>query len=194
MATKLDPEKIYKELKNNKRIYQEEIHCPMVIRVISERGTVSSFCKEAMIADTYFYQWVNKYPIFEQCYRYAAMCAKEAWEEEGRIGKDDPEFNLEYWRIVGASRYGLGKTNRVRVEVDAETTPYHQYQQLLKQASNGDFTAAEVKQLMESINVGTRVYETFQLQKEVDQMKEDLMKMSQNANNIVPIEKAKKAN
>lgn len=186
---------VYEMLKKASNRYDEEHHCPLVIECISKYGTVSSFCKAAMITDSSFFNWVNKHPMFETCYRYAAMVAREQWEEEGRQGKDDPDFNLEYWRIVGSSRYGLGKTNRVRVEVDASTTPYHQYQQLLKQASHGDFTASEIKQLMESINVGTRVYETFHLQQEVDKMREDLHKMGQNnANNIISIEKASKAN
>lgn len=191
---KMTPQEIYQKLKT-RTIYDEEIHCPMVIECMSSSGTVSSFCKEAMISDTSFYRWVNAHPMFETCYRYASMVAREEWEDQGRSGKDDPEFNLEYWRIVGSSRYGLGKTNRVRVEVDEEASPYIQYQQLLKQASHGDFTASELKQLMESVNVGSRVFETFKLQQEVDTMKEDLNKMSQNhVNNIIPIEKAQKAN
>ena len=72
------------------------------------------------------------------------------------------------------------------------TEPWEQYKQIIEQCSKGDFSAAEIKQLMESINVGTRVYEAFQLQKEVDKMKEDLNTMSQrNGNNIVPISKVK---
>ncbi len=190
----MTPRELYETLKGVKA-YDEETHCPMIIECICDKGTISSFCKEAMISDSSFYRWVNKYPIFERCYRYSIMVAREAWEDEGRNGKDDPEFNIEYWRIVGSARYGIGKTNRVRVEVDEEASPYTQYQQLLKQASHGDFTASEIKQLMESVNVGSRVFETFKLQQEVDMMKEDLNKMSQNhANNIIPIEKAQKAN
>jgi hypothetical protein len=60
----------------------------------------------------------------------------------------------------------------------------------MNQASMGDFTAAELKQLMESINIGIRAFESFELQKEVNAMKEDLLKMSQNnGNNILSIAK-----
>ena len=41
---------------------------------------------------------------------------------------------------------------------------------------------------MESVNVGTRVYETFKLQVELDKMKEELTEMSQrNGNDTIPI-------
>ena len=62
-------------------------------------------------------------------------------------------------------------------------TPWEQYQQILKQAEKGDFNASEIKQLMESINVGTRVYETFKLQVDFDTMKEDFNEMSQRHGN-----------
>ncbi len=113
-----------------------------------------------------------------------------------RTGKSADEFfNMDYWKTIGAARFGVGRTNRIRVELNETETPYQQYQSLLRQASFGEYTAAEIKQLMESINVGVRVFESFKLQEEVDNMKNDLLKMSQkNGNNIVSIESAKKAN
>jgi len=118
------------------------------------------------------------------------MIARENWEREGEAGKGDESFDLELWKTQGAARYGVGKTNRVRVHIDADSTPYSQYKQLMMQASMGDFTASELKQLMESINIGIRAYESFELQREVDTMRDDLTKMnSENGNNIVAIKK-----
>ena len=54
----------------------------------------------------------------------------------------------------------------------------------------GDFTASELKQLMESINIGIRAYESFELQKEVNLMRNDLAKMGQDGHNIVSIKTA----
>jgi hypothetical protein len=184
-VSKYDPKKIYVNLKKNATSYDEEEHCTLLLKILgdTDKGTVSAFCVEAFITDSTFYRWLNKYPIFYTCYRYGLMQARENWEAEGRLGKDDESFNLEYWRIIGASRFGVGKTNRVRLEVDSDTNPYDQYRQIMLQASNGDFTAGELKQIMESVNVGRGVFETFELQKEVSQMKEDLLKMEQNHGN-----------
>lgn len=183
--------KIYKDIKSNSTAYEEEKHCPMIIKVMSEQGTESAFCVIAEIADTTFYAWKKKYPIFNECYRIGCMLARENWEEEGRRGKDSIDFNIDYWKTIGVSRFGVGKNNRIRVELNEESSPYEQYQQLIRQASYGDFNSAEIKQLMESINVGVRVYESFKLQQEVDTMKEDLIKMNQhNVKNIVPIKEA----
>jgi hypothetical protein len=187
--------RIYKDIKNKNTAYEEEKHCPMIIKVMSELGTVSGFCVTAEIADSTFYEWTKKYPVFNECYRVGCMLARENWEEEGRLGKGNESFNLEYWRTVGASRFGIGKNNRIRIELNEESSPYEQYQQLIRQASYGDFNSAEIKQLMESINVGVRVYETFKLQQEVDNMKDDLFKMNQHSgNNIISIKEASKIN
>lgn len=175
----------YENIKKNPTKYKEEVHCPLIIKFMSEKGTVSSFCKEIVISDMTFYQWCYDYPIFKECYRYGYMVAHENWEEAGRTR--DEEFDYKYWEMIGRQRFGVGRSNTVKLDVDSNGTPYEQYKQMLQQARSGDFTAAEIKQIMESINVGTRVWESFKLQSEVDQMKEDIQKMNINGHNIIPI-------
>jgi hypothetical protein len=196
-ATLTEAERIYLNIKDNRTMYDERLHCTMLIEVLlnPEGGTMSAFCKKAFISDSTFYSWCNRYTVFRDCYRYGIMAAKEIWEKQGREGQHDPDFNMEYWKQIGSMRYSLGKSNKVRLEIDSEATPYDQYTQLINQSSNGDFTAAELKQIMECINVGRNVYESFKLQQEVDKMREDLLKMSQgHGDNIIPIEKVAKTN
>jgi len=181
---------IYKAQKAGGVEYDEVKHCKLIIDCMAKHGTMSSFCVESGIGDGQFYKWMNRHEMFMDCYRIACMIARENWEREGELGKGDESFDLELWKAQGAARYGVGKTNRVRVHLDADSTPYDQYKQLLVQASMGDFTAAELKQLMESINIGIRAYESFELQKEVDAIRKDLTKMSANGNNIVAIKTA----
>lgn len=196
-STKHDPQQLYKKIKGGNSIYKEELHCPMILEVMSSSsgGTVSAFCVKALISDTTFYRWISKYPIFSECYRIGNMISRQQWEDEGRLGKDEEFFNMEYWKTIGSSRYGVGKSNRVRLEVSEESNPYDQYKQIIRQASAGDFTAGELKQIMESLNVGTRTYEYFKLQEEVDLMKEDMKAMELNrGNNSKPIEKNAEVN
>ena len=193
---KKESDSLFKKIKTNRIAYIEELHCPMVLLIFSKStGSVAKFCTEATISDNTFYGWVARHDLFSECYRIGAMMGRCEWEREGEDGHHDEDFNMDYWRIQGSIRFGLGKTNRTRVDVDAESNPYDQYKQLMKQASHGDFTAGELKQLMEAVNVGRTVFETFKLQAEVDKMKDDILKMSQNSgNNIIPIEKASKTN
>ena len=181
---------LYKAQKAGGDDYNEAKHCKMIIDCMNTSGTMSAFCVAAGIGDGKFYRWMHAHDTFKDCYRIGCMIARENWEREGEAGKGDESFDLELWKTQGAARYGVGKTNRVRVHIDADSTPYSQYKQLMMQASMGDFTASELKQLMESINIGIRAYESFELQREVDTMRDDLTKMnSENGNNIVAIKK-----
>jgi len=183
----MDAKKLYKDIKLGNQGYKEEIHCPMVLEVMNKEGTMTAFCKKALISDALFYKWTGKHPLFSECYQVGKVLSRSNWEEEGRKGVKRKTFNLDYWKLTGTHRYGVGK-NRVRMGVNAESNPYEQYKQLVKQASEEEFNASEIKQLMESINVGIRAFESFELQNQVDQVKEDLNKMKVNdANNISPI-------
>lgn len=185
---KLDPKKIYESIKSNKSNYEEKKHCLMVLDIIGNGGTVAEFCTQALIADTTYYRWRRTHTMFDNCSRIANMYAQMLWEREGEENADNPDFNWRYWEGIGSSRFNHAKQARIRLNIDENADPYTQYKQLVQQAGEGDLTASEVKQLMESINIGIRSYESFKLQGEVDKMKDDLIKMSvENGNNIIPI-------
>ena len=116
------------------------------------------------------------------------MFARENWEADGRVIQDEVTMpgvishKFEYWRMIGWSRFGVGKNSRIRLDLDPKGTPNDHYAQLIHQASQGDFTAGEIKQLMEAINVGLNTHQVFKLQQEIDQLNKDLATMKENAN------------
>lgn len=187
-----EAEKIYFQLKQKPTKFVEEIHCPMVIRVMSDpnQSTFSAFCVEACISESHFYNWLKGSEMFRLCYSIGKMYSRENWEEEGRqlrrqvLEKGESSHEFEYWRLIGWSRFGVGKNARIRLEIDSESTPNDQYKQLLKQASEGAFTAGEIKQLMEAVNVGLNAHQVFQLQKEIDELKENLKTIQENNNSV----------
>jgi hypothetical protein len=127
--------------------------------------------------------------LFAECYGIAKMVAQEKWENELEENRFDEGWDRKYWEQRG-TRYFSQNISKLMLNVDEDANPWEQYKQVIKQAGNGDFSASELKQIMESMNVGTRVYEVFKLQSEVDNMKKDLNEMSQNNGvNIIPITK-----
>lgn len=172
----LDAKKVYRKVREGDTEYNEEEHCVMVIRVMNTFGTVPAFCREAMIGQTTFYRWTERHPVFKQCYDIGKVIARTNWEKEGEDNKDNPDFNFKYWKEIGAERYGLGK-NRVRVGTDHEAAPYEQYKQLMMQAADEEFNASEIKQIMEAINVGIRAHESYELQRQLNEMKRDVESM-----------------
>jgi len=192
--TKLDPKKIYEAVKSNRGSYDEKKHCIMILDIVGNGGTIAEFCAKSLVSDKTYYRWRREYKAFDDCSRIAAQFAQMLWEREGEENADNPDFNWRYWEGIGSVRFSHGKQSRIRMNIDADADPYTQYKQLVQQAGEGDLTASEVKQLMESINIGIRSYESFKLQQEVDKMKEDLQQMSlDNGDNIIPIKDFAKA-
>lgn len=193
--SKFDANAVYSELKKGKKKYKDDIYCPMILDVMNKEGTMAAFCKKALIGEGTFHNWLRAHPLFNECYQLGKMISRANWEKEGKDGGGDEYFNWEYWRIVGACRYGIGQSRRVRMDVDSSLNPYEQYQQLIKQANEGELTASELKQLMESINIGVRAFEAFKLQQQVEEMESEVRRMvTANGNDFGPIEKTQETN
>ena len=181
-------QEIYQQIKRWPTKYDEEIHCPKLLDAMITSGRFSSFCAQVFISDTTFYKWCHDHELFREIYAVGKIFARETWETEGEElktktcmpGVIDHEF--DYWRMIGWSRFGISKNSRIKLNLDPNGNPSQHYSHLLKQASEGDFTAAEIKQLMEAVNVGLSAHKVIELQKEIDQLKLDLATMADNAN------------
>ena len=190
--TQIDAKRLYLQFKRGDKAYKEEVHCPMILDVMNTDGTAVAFCKKAEVSDTVFYQWLKKHKVFRDCYAYGKILSRYNWDKEGQDGKDEEYFNYDLWRLTGAMRYGVGK-NRVRMGVDPKANPYKQYQQLVEMANDEEFNASEIKQLMESINVGIRAFESFELQAEINEVKDTVKQLGlRDGNNTLAIEKSSK--
>lgn len=166
----------------NGSFYDEATHCPMIIEALESKLRISAFCKKAQIGERAFLEWVKKYPNFKLCYELGQVLAQETWEKEEEDNVGNPDWDRKTW-ISKGSRYFAKDKSRVILDVTDGATPWEQYQQIMQQASRGEFSASEIKQIMEAINIGTRVFEAFKLQVEVDKMKDDLNEMSQRHGN-----------
>lgn len=190
---KYDVEDLYKKIKTKVEL-DEDKHCSLILKVMAdpEKGRYSAFCVEVGIHERKFYDWLKQSELFLECYSLGKMIARENWEYEGLRIRDEVTMPgtsnhlFEHWRMVGWSRFGVGKNSRIKLDLDPKGTPNQHYQQLMKQATEGDFTAGEIKQLMEAINVGLSAHQVETLQKEIDQLKADLATMTENSNGDNP--------
>jgi len=183
-------DEIYNKLKKGFTQYDEELHCKLLLKILLEekKGAVCFFCCEALVDERTFYKWVKVHELFGAIYALGMMYARKRWEEEGQDIRDMTmpigtiSYAFEYWKLIGWSRFGVSKNARIKLDLDPTATPDKHYAQLLEQASTGAFTAGEIKQLMEAINVGLNTHQVFALQKEIDQLKSDLATMATNKN------------
>ena len=185
----LEIDKVYSHFKKKNNLkYKEEEHCKLLIKVMMNKdyGCHSAFCVQAMISEQTFYVWVRTHPLFGSLYYFTKMVAKQLWYEEGRQIRDREyqigtmNYAFEHWKLMGWTKFGISKNSRIKINVDPEASPAKHYADILRQAGEGDFTASEFKQLMEAVNVGLNVHQTFELQKQIDELKSDLCIVKEN--------------
>lgn len=177
-------------------VYDEEKHCLGILQCMIDHGTISSFCAEYRLSEHRFYKWVNSKPKFAECYFIGRMISRDRWERRGEQNANDPDFNYKHWENQGNLRFNNHRQNRIRLALNGDLSPYEQYQAIMKQAATGEFTADEIKKVMESINVGRVAWESEVVQSQINEMKEDIKKMGAHSNvgSVIPIESLKKAN
>ena len=174
--------------------YDENIHPALLLMIMSdpEQSRLSAFCKHVGIGERKFRHWVKDHELFSDCYDLAKIYSRENWEEEGLKIKDEVLMpgvisnKFEHWKMVGWSRFGIGKTCKLNLNLNPEDKPTAHYAQLIKQANEGDFTASEIKQLMEALSLGLKTQQTVEMQDEIDKLKTDLIKMNENAHAYNP--------
>jgi hypothetical protein len=189
MSLKVD--EIYDHFKNKRNLkYDEEKHCKLLINVMMDRskGCHTYFCTEGIISEATFYVWVREHSLFGDLYYFCKMIAKQVWYEEGIEIKSKEyqmgtmNYEMEHWKLIGWAKFGISKNSRLKINVNPTDSPAKHYEMILRQAAEGDFTAAEFKQLMEAVNVGINVHQLFELQKQIDELKSDMNIMSMNNN------------
>jgi hypothetical protein len=188
---KINTDNIYEHFKRKSpTYYDQDTHCRLLLDVMldSDRGSTAAFCRETLISENTFWTWVRVHEIFGEIYSFCKIYARAEWEKEGRQLRDHLypmgtiSHAFEHWKMVGWSRFGISKNSRIKLNLNPKDSPDKHYAALLEQANSGDFTASEIKQLMEAVNVGLRTHEIIELQKEVDKLKSDLLIMKQNSN------------
>jgi len=191
VITGLDINKIYTRFKNKfNEKYKEPEHCKLLIKVMMNKdyGCHSAFCVQAMIAETTFYYWVRTHELFGNLFYFTRMVAKQLWYEEGRAIRDKEyqigtlNYEYEHWKMMGWTKFGISKNSRIKINVDPDASPAKHYADILRQATEGDFTASEFKQLMEAVNVGLNVHQVYELQKQINELKSDLSIVTANTN------------
>jgi hypothetical protein len=186
---KLNVDEVYEKFKTGRpSSYDEEKHCKLILKILATGGRYSTFCMQELICEKTFYTWISRYELFAQCYSLGRMISRELWEQQGEQIAEETlpmgSINNKYdhWKMRGWTYFGIGKISRIKLKIDPSENPAKHYEQLIRQAAEGDFTAAEIKQLMEAINVGLNTHQVFCMQKEIDDLKKDLEIMVKNSN------------
>jgi len=165
--------------------YRQEYHCEAAINILSDRykGTIADICKEFVITENQFNEWRRDYPLFNQAIEYGMVVAKVNWQNEPKIFQNEKteleRFDLNMWKYTGKYRFGISEQPKIKVFLDKNLNPVEQYGQLLDGAAMGYYSASEFKQITEAVNIGIRAHEVFNMQGELDELRQTLIDIQQ---------------
>jgi hypothetical protein len=157
--------------------YMPQIHCPLIIDLFNSGKGISEFCIQVGISRQKFVGWQMMCDLFKESVLIGKEVGSVAWLREGTDNKFTKDFSVKLWEAFG--RKNFGSLDKVSLFVSPKASPLVQYEQIMEQAATGDFTSAEIKQIMESINIGLRAFEVGELQREIDELKEGLKHMEE---------------
>lgn len=169
-------EGLFKKIKCGK-LLNEKTHSVEIIRTFASGGTLADFLVHVGISRQKFVAWKAKSEVFRESALVAKEVGRAAWLKIGIENADNREFNAKIWETFG--RQNFGGTDKLTLTLQPDSTPMEHYQQLIAQAACGDLSSSEIKQLMESINIGMKAHEACALQAEIDELKEGLAKMEE---------------
>ena len=170
---------LYKKIKSGVT-YDAEKHCSLIIDLFAKNEGLSEFCLAVGISRDTYVQWMRENEDFRKCASLAKDVGIASWMRlytEFEPDEHTDKFNTVPWYSLYKKNFG--EQNKVTVYLDPKANPIQQYAQVMQQATNGDFTATEIKLIMESINIGLRAHEVCNLQGQVDELKDGLKKMEE---------------
>ena len=92
-------------------LYKPE-HDQILLDILTKGKTIVSFCAEIMISKQTFYDWVERFESFRQCYEVGMMRAEAYWIELGEANVDNPDFNYNAYAFQLGSRFGISKNRK----------------------------------------------------------------------------------
>lgn len=89
--------------------YDEQIHIPLLIAVLSRGEGIEAFCDEADICETTFKEWRKRHPKFKKAYDRGLMRGKRRWMSLPFHPDTREGIDFRPWMLVARNRYGFGK-------------------------------------------------------------------------------------
>lgn len=88
--------------------YEETVHIPLLIEVLSRMEGIEAFCADAGISKKTFYVWLERYPRLKEAYEIGLPRGERKWVTIPFTPKGR-HINVNAWRLLGQNRYSFGK-------------------------------------------------------------------------------------
>jgi len=160
--------------------YDPKIHIPLLLEMFSKGDSLTAYLVAADIVESTFYEWTNTYPAFDEAYDKANNSARAWWENYGKNGATQPNFNFAYFNSVMINRFGQTPHRKLKIKNIANVdTHADRFNVVMQEVANGALTGHELKQLSDSLVCGVKIAEVTSMANDI----KDLQQRLANADN-----------
>lgn len=160
--------------------YNPDVHIPLLLEMFKNGDSLAAYYVAADICESTFYDWTNKYPEFDAAYSKANNSAQIWWENYGKNGANQPNFNFAYFNSVMINRFGQTSHRKLKIKNIADVATHtDRFNVVMKEVANGTLTGHELKQLSDSLVCGVKIAEVTTMANDI----KDLQQRLANADN-----------
>ncbi len=155
--------------------YDPKVHIPLLLEMFGNGDSLTAYLVAADIGESVFYEWVNKYPEFDTAYDKATNAARIWWENYGKNGASQPNFNFAYYNSVMINRFGQTPTRKLKIKNIAKAlTHTDRFNVVMEEVAQGGLTGHELKQLSDSLVCGVKIAEVTTMANDIKDLQQRL--------------------
>lgn len=99
--------------------YKAQYHPDLLVSMLSRGDPAIAFMAHENIAKQTFYSWLDDHEEFKDAYQRGLVKAEIYWTQVGKDNLENPDFNHNAHAFLMGSRFGVGKTRKMRANVIA---------------------------------------------------------------------------
>jgi hypothetical protein len=142
-----------------------------MLTLFSQGHDIAAFCATVGMGRSTFFEWLKKYPIFEEAYDTAREKSRFFFEQQALHGMNDPSFNTVLWSMQMRNRFGYTEKRTVPIKGFEKAKTYtDQFNCVKKEVDKGNLTADEACKFASFVATGAQIEVQTDLKLRVDNL------------------------
>ena len=124
--------------------YDPAKHIPLMRKMFADGGLLAAYLSAADVLSSTFYEWLDKYPEFEDAYGKAVQDSKNWWENLARNNINQPGFNFALYNSVMVNNFGQTPNRKLKIKNIAKAATHtDRFDVVMKEIAEGNLTGHE---------------------------------------------------
>ena len=155
--------------------YDKDKYIPIMRKMFAQGDLLSAYLSAVQLHSSSFYEWLDKYPEFEDAYVLSLQDCKTWWENLGKNGVNQPGFNFALYNSVMINNFGQTPNRKLKIKNIASVESHtDRFNVVMQEVATGGLTGHELKQLSDSLVCGVKIAEVTTMANDIKELQQRL--------------------